>query len=297
MNEASQVGLIGAGLMGLGMVESLRRHGYSVQVCDINPERIRLASAYGADSLATPKAIAQTCQQIIVVVVDAQQIKSVLHLDNGLLEGLRPGTQVFICSTIAPQDTEVFSRQVKERGAVLIDAPISGGPAKAHAGTMTMMLAGEAAALERAMPVVKAMTGQHFVISHHPGDAAKAKLVNNMLAATHLVAAAEAFTLAKALGLDQAQMLKLISKSSGQSWMGDERISRALIGDMEPRAQMHVLTKDVTLATQMAQEAGVPLRLGELARHVMREACDEGFNFQDDAALLAHLMQHYKVSG
>ncbi len=287
------IGVIGAGLMGLGMVDSLRRHGHPVMVCDIDPERVRLAQALGATQALTPAALADSCRQMFLVVVNAQQIESVLQGPSGVLTALRPGSQIFICSTIAPLDTQRFADLIGRSGAVLIDAPISGGPAKAHAGTMTMMLAGPAAEITRAQGVVQQLSGQHFVISEQAGDAAKAKLVNNMLAAAHLAAAAEAFSLAKAFGLDQTQMLKLVSSSSGQSWMADERIGRALVADMAPRAQMHVLTKDVTLAVQAAEQAGIALRVGELARQILQEGCDAGFRHQDDAALLHHMMQQY----
>jgi L-threonate 2-dehydrogenase len=292
--KTDAVGVIGAGLMGLGMVESLRRHAHPVVVCDTDQQRIALAQGYGATEALTPSEVAKTCSQILIVVVNAEQIDAVLQGKNGLLAELRLRTQVFICSTIAPLDTQRFAALVEQHGGVLLDAPISGGPAKAHAGTMTMMLAGSGAEISRAMPLVEHLSGPHFVISETAGDAAKAKLVNNMLAAAHLAAAAEAFSLAQALGLDQAQILKLVSSSSGQSWMADERIGRALVGDMAPRAQMHVLTKDVTLAVQAAGQAGIALRVGELARQMMQEACDAGFRHRDDAALLEHLMQYYR---
>ncbi len=291
--KTDAVGVIGAGLMGLGMVESLRRHAHRVLVCDTDSQRVHLAQKFGAIEALTPREVAQACSQIFIVVVNAQQIDALVQGESGLLAGLSPESQVFICSTIAPVDTERFAVLVEQHGGVLIDAPISGGPAKAHAGTMTMMLAGPSAAVTRALPVIRQLSGPHFIISQKAGDAAKAKLVNNMLAAAHLAAAAEAFTLAQAFGLDQAQILQLVSSSSGQSWMADERIGRALVGDMTPRAQMHVLTKDVSLAVQAAEQVGMTLRVGELARQIMQEACDAGFRQQDDAALLEHLQQYY----
>jgi L-threonate 2-dehydrogenase len=161
--------------------------------------------------------------------------------------------------------------------------------ARAHAGTMSMMLAGPADALQMAEPLIAALSAQHFIISNQPGDAARAKLVNNLLAAAHLVAASEAFALAEKVGLKAQQMLPLVHASSGQSWMADERLGRWLNDDLTPRAQMHVLTKDVTLSVQMAQTAGMDLRLGEQARAIMQEACDAGYRFKDDAELLNHL--------
>jgi L-threonate 2-dehydrogenase len=292
------VGVIGAGRMGLGMVESLRRHQHTVYVYDIDPARQQLAQALGAYIVHSAPQLVAHCQQVFLVVVNAAQIHSLLEGDDGLLAALKQksaGTQVFINSTIAPNDTQAIAAAIHTTGAQLIDAPISGGPAKAHAGTMSMMLAAPQAALDTAMPLLRQLSGVQFVVSEQVGDAAKAKLVNNMLAAVNLVAAAEAFCMAQALDLDQDTLLRLVSASSGQSWICDERITRALSGDMAARAQMHVLTKDVTLANQAASGAGVKLRLGELARQVMQEGCDAGFNEQDDAAILHHLRKHYML--
>ena len=160
---------------------------------------------------------------------------------------------------------------------------------------MSIMLAGPDAALQAAGPVLDAIAGRRFVISPRHGDGARAKLVNNLMAGIHLMAGAEALALAARLGLDPRQMSELIGASSGQSWMFDDRMPRALAGDFAARAQAHVLTKDLTLANQAAADAGVELPLGAVARDQLRATCEGGWRTEDDAATLKYYARRFGV--
>jgi len=227
------------------------------------------------------------------VVVDSAQIDAVLDGPQGLLATLSPGKLVLFCSTISPVDSARFAAAVLRTGAAVLDAPISGGPARAQAGTMSMMLAGEAVTLAKASALLDAVAGKRFVISGQPGDAAKAKLVNNLMAGIHLMAGAEALALAERLGLDPVQMTALISASSGQSWMFDDRMPRALADDFEPRAQAHVLTKDVRLANEAAGVQGLSLPLGAITAELLQATCDGGWRTEDDAAALKYYRRRF----
>ncbi len=283
-----RTGVIGAGAMGFGIALSLQRAGSAVHVRDIDPAREQLARERGMQVHASAAALGRVCDVIFIVVVDAAQIDAVLDGSDGLLAVLGPGKLVLTCSTISPEDAESIAARVIRTGAAAIDAPISGGPARAEQGSMSMMLAGPASALDAAAPVVAAVSGRHFVIGPIPGSASKAKLVNNLLAGIHLAAAAEAIALAERLGLDATQMADLIHASSGQSWMFDDRIPRAIAGDLHPRAQTRVLEKDLTLVGAVAARAGVVLPLGRAALDRFEAACADGWSLHDDASLLAH---------
>ena len=287
------VGVIGAGVMGLGIAVSAQRHLNHASVCDIDPERIALAQARGLNVAGSPAAIALACDTLFIVVVNAEQIETVLASDNGLLAAIGQKHTIFICSTIAPLEMAGFGKRVIATGASFVDAPISGGPARAEQGTMSMMLAGDAAVLDRHQVLLAAISGRRFVIAPTPGEATKAKLVNNLLAGIHLAAAAEAFTLAERLGLDRDTMLDLIGASSGQSWMLQDRTPRAFSDDLAPRAAAHVITKDLTLANAAAASVGMPLAFGELARARMQATCDAGLRDLDDAAVFRFTRQRY----
>lgn len=286
-------GVVGAGLMGWGMALSAQRAGFDVAVRDVDPAREAKARAAGMAVCASPADLARHADAIAIVVVDAGQIDTVLHGPSGLLGALGPGQVVMLCSTISPQDSVRFAEAIAATGAGVLDTPISGGPARAEAGTMSLMLAGDPREQARVEPLLQALAGKRFVISERAGDAAKAKLVNNLLAGIHLMAGAEALALAERLGLDPKQMSALIAASSGQSWMFDDRMPRALAGDFTPRAQAHVLTKDVRLVNEVAAARGLSLPLGAVAGQLLQATCEAGWRHEDDAAALKYYRRRF----
>jgi 3-hydroxyisobutyrate dehydrogenase len=284
--EKLRVGVIGAGAMGMAMAHNLVQRGYELMVRDVRREVEDQARSLGMQVAASPRELAARCSVIIIVVVNAAQIDEVLSGDAGLLAGLPKNRCVLLCSTIAPDDTARFASVLSAAGSDVIDAPISGGPARALSGTMSMMLAGRSAVLERHASLLEDLAARRFHLGEAAGTAAKAKLVNNLLAGINLVAAAEAFTLGTKLGLEPRQLFELIGASSGASWVFGDRIARALDGDFEPRAATRVLTKDVTLAVELAHTIGHPVPLGRAALAHYRVTLEQGFGEDDDASVI-----------
>ena len=273
------------------MAARLLEAGWQVLVCDIDPHRVRPLEAQGAQVRHTPAQCATGVAALIVCVVDSTQVETVLFGPGGAASILNPGQDVLLCPTIAPQDTERFAARLQQQGVATIDAPMSGGPARARDGTMSLMLAGAGEAIERRDELLAALSGKVFRIGTRPGDGARAKLVNNLLAGINLVGAAEAIALAERLGLDAGATLALIAQSSGQSWIGSDRMQRAIAGDFEPRAHMTLLEKDTRLALQAAAAAGFDGPLGAAAHAVFARACAAGLAGRDDGALLQLLRQ------
>ena len=286
-----RVGIVGIGNMGGAMAARLLDTGWPVQVCDIDAGKARALAALGADVRATPAECAADCGALIVCVVDAAQIQAVLFGDTGAAQVLRAGQDVLLCPTISPQDAEQFAGRLQERGLFAIDAPMSGGPARARDGSMSLMLACDDAAFERQRVLIDALSSKAFRVSARPGDGARTKLVNNLLAAINLVGAAEAIALAERLGLSAQRTLAVIEQSSGQSWVGSDRMRRAIAGDFEPRAHMTLLEKDTRLALQAAAAADFDGPLGAAAHAVFARACAAGLDGRDDGALL-ELLRH-----
>lgn len=279
------IGVIGAGAMGMGVVASLLRNGYPVTVCDVAAPARADAQARGARVAPSAADVAATCPVLIVLVVDAAQMEDVLLGIGGALPMLTPDHVVMACSTIAPADVARLAQRVGSTGATLVDAPVSGGPARAHDGTMSMMVAGPGPVLDRCAPVFAAMAGTVFRVGTKAGDGAHFKVINNMLAAVNLAAAAEAMALAVKAGLDPALVLDVVRASSGASWICTDRMTRALAGDYAPRAAARILTKDVGLATDLAARHGVPAPLAGAARAAFAATVADGFGEQDDAAI------------
>jgi L-threonate 2-dehydrogenase len=296
MSKKQTIGVIGAGLMGLGMTKRLIAQGYRVLVRDIDPVREQLAREAGAQIVASPREVGEHADITLIAVLDAAQIDQVLQGSEGLLIGLDINPTgdsglpiaVLMCSTIAPADSERFGSAIMAVGAWPVDAPISGGPVKAALGTMSMMLAADIVALNFIRPLTHALSGKQFEVSNQVGDAMRAKLVNNMMAAAHLVAASEAMGLAATMGLDLNKMAQITAASSGQSWMCDDRITRALHDDETVAAQMHVLTKDVRLAALEAERLNITVPIGKHAATTMQAACDAGYKYQDDSLMFQY---------
>jgi len=286
MQASTRTGVIGIGAMGMAMAKNLHRRGVAVAVRDIRPEAEQEARSLGMFVCTSPATLAAYADLVIIVVVNAQQIEDVLFGADGLVHGPAQGKTVMLCSTIAPEDTARFARRLESYGVSVVDAPISGGPARAEAGTMSMMLAAENGLLQRHAQVLDALSDKQFRISEMVGDGAKAKLVNNLLAGVNLVAGAEALALGMKIGLDPHKLFSLICASSGMSWIFQDRMARALQDDFAPRAHAHILTKDVTLATAMADGSGGETPLGDAALEIFRKTVDSGWGEQDDAVVL-----------
>ncbi|HEY2189006.1 MAG TPA: NAD(P)-dependent oxidoreductase [Caldimonas sp.] len=283
------VGVVGVGNMGLAMALRLLELGTEVHVRDIDPAREALAARAGARPAATPAELARRSDALIVAVVDAAQLEAVLFGDDGAAAAMRPAACVLLCPTIAPASTESIAGRLAALSIDAIDAPMSGGPARARAGTMTLMVACDDAVYERQRDLLAALADPVFRLGVRPGDGARAKLVNNLLAAVNLAAAAEALALAERVGLDPARMLDVIERSSGQSWIGSDRMRRAVAGDLAPRAHTTLLAKDSALAIAMAAGAGGAPDLGVVAAATFAAAVDAGHGAEDDASLLAFL--------
>ena len=184
---------------------------------------------------------------------------------------------------------EAIAAQLAQQGVHTVDAPMSDGPARARVGSMSLLVAGADAAVARCEPLLQALSNKVFLISERPGDGARTKLVNNVLAGINLVGAAEVMALARRMGLDLEHALDVIGQSSGQSWVGTDRMRRAITGDWAPCARMALLVKDTRLAQERAQSVGFEGPLGPLAVRVFAAALDAGLADLDAAALLQFL--------
>lgn len=286
------VAVVGVGNMGGAMAANLLVRGWPVHVCDLVPERMRELESFGAVPHEHPASCAIKSIATIVCVVDAAQCEQVLFGPQGLAPAVPAGHAVLLCPTIAPQDTESLAQRLGERGIDVLDAPMSGGPARARTGSMSLMVAGAEAVYQRHRTLLTALASQLFRIGERVGDGARTKLVNNLLAGINLVGAAEALALARTLGLDGARTLDVIEQSSGQSWIGSDRMRRALADDWAPRAHMTLLQKDTHLALQAAAAVGFDGPLGAAASAVFARASAAGLAGLDDAAVLRWIEGH-----
>jgi 3-hydroxyisobutyrate dehydrogenase len=280
------IGIVGVGNMGGGMAGRLCDAGWQVQACDLVASRVRACVEQGARAAATPAEAAAGADALIVCVVDAAQIHEVLFGAGGAAQALPPGASVLLCPTIAPHEVERIAGMLAKQGWSAIDAPMSGGPLRARDGSMSLMVACADAVFHAHRALLETLSSKLFRVGTRPGDGARTKLVNNLLAGINLAGAAEAIALAERLGLDPARTLEVIEQSSGQSWIGSDRMRRALAGDFAPRAHVTLLQKDTRLALEAAHAAGFRASIGPAAHEAFNRAVEAGDAELDDAALL-----------
>ena len=236
-------------------------------VRDIVAAREAEAVAKGARACKSPAEMARQCDRIITLVVNAKQTRDVLFAADGAVRGMERGGVVMMCSTIAPPDALAISEQLARHDLAMLDAPISGGPARAEAGTLSMMAAGSEAAFARVADVLEATTANLFRVGAHCGDGSKVKVVNNMLAGVNLAAGCEAMALGERLGLDTGMLYEVICASSGASWMFADRMKRALAGDFKPRAAARIPPRTCSCcSTRRRRPASMPRSPGRRTR-------------------------------
>ncbi|HQY76222.1 MAG TPA: NAD(P)-dependent oxidoreductase [Rhodoferax sp.] len=289
MSVTFPVCIIGVGNMGGAMAARLGQLGWEPAVYDAVRSRAESLMLFGA---LAPEDIAQAAIKsvaTIICVVDAAQTRDVLFGPQGIAPGLPPGHIVVLCPTISPADVEAIASELGQRGVETVEAPMSGGPVRARDGSMSLMVACTDAVFARCQPLLDALSSKVFRISQRVGDGARTKLVNNLLAGINLVGAAEVMALADRMGLDLNTTLDVIEQSSGQSWIGSDRMRRAIAGDLAPRAHMTLLAKDTGLAIGAAQSVGFTGPLGEAASQVFAQAVRAGLAELDDGALLGFL--------
>jgi len=288
-----RVGVIGTGLMGLGVASRLAARGHEVHGRDIRPEADAAARAAGAIIEPSPAALARAVEVVITLVVDGGETEEVLFGADGVVGAMAPGGLVILASTIAPAEAADFGRRLAAAGLRALDAPVSGGPEKAHAGTMSMMIGGPRASIDEFADLFADMAGPLFVIGETVGDGAKAKIVNNMLAAVQLVAAGEAMALGERLGLEPRLLYEVVQASSGASFVFATRMGRVVEGDATVHAAARILTKDVGLARAAAAAVGSPAPLAAEAEAIFRATVAMGLGEADDGAVI----EWYRAGG
>ena len=290
---ANTVGIIGVGNMGGGMARRLLQLGWEVHIRDIDPLKTQELQSVGARVHATPASLTAAVDRVIVCVIDTPQVESVLFDADGVSQSLRAGQVVLLCPTLSPEDVEDFGRRLKACGAEMIDAPMSGGPQRATEGTMSLMVAAPALVREANQDLLQALSNLVFTVGEKVGDGARTKLVNNLLAGINLVGAAQVLAMAERMGLKLETTLDVIERSSGQSWIGSDRLRRAMVGDYAPRAHVTLLKKDTRLAVEAGDSVGFTPELGRLAADVFAQAYAAGFEHEDDASVFKLYSQNH----
>jgi 3-hydroxyisobutyrate dehydrogenase len=280
------VGVIGLGAMGVGIAQTLRRNGFNVHVCDVRPGVAEAFAREGGVAGANPAALAAACDTLVSVVVNAAQTEAVLFGEGGAAAAMRPGSTFIMCSTVDPNWSIALEGKLEAAGIHYIDAPISGGAAKAAAGQMTMMTSARPAAYAAAGAVLDGMAGKVYRLGDKAGAGSKVKIINQLLAGVHIAAAAEAMALGLREGVDAAAIYEVITHSAGNSWMFENRMAHVLAGDFTPLSAVDIFVKDLGLVLDTARASKFPLPLAATAHQMFMQASTAGFAKEDDSAVI-----------
>ena len=289
-------GVIGLGSMGLGAALSLARAGLPTLGLDLRAEAMEALASAGGTPCRDPAGLAARADVVFVYVVNAAQTESVLFWDGGAVAAARPGTVFVLCATMAPLDAQSLCERLAAAGMLAIDAPVSGGAARAEAGQISMMAAGPQAAFDRAAPALEAIAETVFRLGEQSGAGARMKVINQLLAGVHIAAAAEALVLAASWGMDLAEVHRVIQSCAGNSWMFANRGAHVVEGDYAPRSAVDIFVKDLGLVTEGAAASGAPVPLSDTALALFREASQQGLGRLDDAAVALLLAQRAGVA-
>ena len=284
-DAAKRVAVIGAGAMGLGVAQSLKRAGMAVVGFDVSAAAKKRLVEAGVESAASAAAAAADADVLVVTVVNAEQTRSAVLGPGGAAKAMKADGVVVASATIAPDVARALAQEVEAVGPAYLDAPISGGAAKAATGELTVMASGKPVAFERARPVLEAMATTVYELGAEAGIGSSFKLVNQLLAGVHIAAACEAITFAKRLGLDLEMVYKVVTSSAGNSWMFENRVPHVLAGDYRPLSAVAIFTKDLGIASDVGRASNFPLPLAATALQMFLMTAAAGMGRDDDASV------------
>ncbi|MDD7650043.1 2-hydroxy-3-oxopropionate reductase [Cloacibacillus porcorum] len=280
-----KIGFIGLGIMGRPMAKNLIKAGYAVVVCDVNQQAVEELRACGAESAATPAETAEKAGTFIVTMLpNSPQVREVTAGENGLLKGICAGQIVVDMSSISPIASRELDALLREKGAEMLDAPVSGGQEKAEQGTLAIMVGGSAAAFEKARPILEKM-GATVTLVGESGAGQITKLVNQMIVGINISAVAEGMAFAKKAGVEPRRVFEAIRKGLAGSQCLEDKAPRMFEGRYDPGFRINLHIKDLwnVLETSRAVSCSVPLS-GQVIE-MMIALANEGHETKDHGSL------------
>ncbi len=280
-----RIGFIGLGIMGVPMVANLIKAGFVPTVWNRSQPGIDACLELGATSAESPQAVAESSDMLITIVTDSPDVESVLvGRDDAAIHGLAPGSVVIDMSTISPAVTREVASKLSERGVSMLDAPVSGGDTGAKAGTLSIMVGGDADVLERCLPVLEAM-GATITHCGPTGAGQTVKLCNQVAIAGALLGVCEALSLADKSGVDQERMLAAISAGAAGSWQLTNLGPKIAVEDYSPGFMVKLMQKDLRLALEAGADVLQPLPNTSLVQQLYYQLQTSGLGDEGTQAL------------
>lgn len=293
-----ELGFVGLGIMGGAMAGNLLKAGYGVTVWNRTSGRMQPLIEQGAVAAASAAGVAQQAAIVFICVSDTPDVEQVIFGPQGLIEGAHKGMLIVDMSTIRPSSAQAFASQLEDEGIHMLDAPVSGGSEGAAAGTLAVMVGGDADQVSRAMPYLRAMGERITHVGGH-GHGQMAKMVNQILVVGNALAMSEALLFAQAGGLDLGKTLDAVSGGAAGSWMLSHRAPQILARDWRPGFTIDLQQKDVRLALEQGQAMGVPLLATAIIHQLYGRLQHAGLGGEGNHALVKALeeLAGFEVGG
>lgn len=282
------IGFIGLGIMGKGMVQNLLNAGFNLYVWNRSPQKMDALIEAGAHAASSPADVASHSSIVITCVSDTQDVDEVILRENGAIYGLNEGDLVIDMSTISPEKTRYIAGCLEQKGVHMLDAPISGGSEGAARGTLSIMVGGDAAQVERAMSAFQAM-GSKITHVGPIGAGQTVKLVNQILVVVTMMGVGEALLFAEAGGLDLNKTLEAVSAGAAGSWMLSNRGPQVVERDWRPGFTIDLQQKDLRLVLEAADQMGVPVLGTSMVFNLYRTLQKQGLGGDGNHALVKAL--------
>jgi 3-hydroxyisobutyrate dehydrogenase-like beta-hydroxyacid dehydrogenase len=281
-----KVGFIGVGNMGGPMCRNIIRNtNHEVVVFDLDPEALKRCTDLGASTGGSVADVAKSCDVVITSLPIPRIVEEVALGPDGITANAKPGTVYIDLSTNAPATARRLAEGAKAAGLGMLEAPVSGGVARATDGTIVIMVGGDSATFEQQLPLLKSFSGEVI----HVGDVgfgSVAKLINNMLAFCNSAAAAEALMMGKRAGIDMKKLDAVIRNASGDSSGYRNMATKALAGNFNPTFALDLAHKDLRLAMELADDVGVPGLIAPQVLNLMRMARGMGLGGMDSTSIM-----------
>jgi 3-hydroxyisobutyrate dehydrogenase-like beta-hydroxyacid dehydrogenase len=269
------------------MAGRLAEAGFELKVFDVVAERASPLVEFGAASAASPKEAAEGSEALVLMVANAAQANDVLFGEGGVAGALPEGAAVVVMSTIGPEAVRELDQELAGRGLRTLDAPVSGGVARAERGDLLIMAGGPQDLFEELRPALEAMGSSVVHCGPRVGDGQAVKLVNQLLCGVHIAAAAEALAYAESLGLDPRFVFETIRHGAANSFMLEDRGERMLEEEyVPPKSALDIFVKDMGLVGRAAEERGFEAPLAAAALEMYLAGHDAGLGAEDDSGVI-----------
>lgn len=273
--QRERIGFIGLGIMGLPMAKNLQKAGFPLVVYNRTAAKTEELCEGGALRAETPADAARKSDVVITIVSNDDAVESVVAGEQGILYGIREGSVVIEMSTASPELERRLDRRLRDKGAVLVDAPVSGGDVGAQKGTLAIMAGGDSEAFERAIPIFEAM-GKTITHCGPVGSGQLAKLCNQILVSLNLLGVCEAIALARKNDLDAGKLIAAVSGGAAGSWQLENLGPRILDGDFRPGFMVDLMQKDLGIVLTTANLSGASLPGASLVHQLLNSAQSSG---------------------